>query len=123
VHDPLTAVRGFKAQSPATLISPTIERDSELRQAIDRDRRLPHDAGRGGLVAQPCTRGDRVLQMQGRGIVLTHSCGETALRPHARGLGPERRLREQHDGFRGELQRGHQASGASTDDHGPRGQS
>ena len=92
VHDAIAAVRGFQAELPAA-VRPPVEGDAKLGEMLDRRRRRLHDAARDGLVAQAGARGERVGEVQGRGVVLAHRCGKPALRPQAGGLRAERRLR------------------------------
>ena len=96
VHDPVAAMRGFKAEPPAA-VGPPVEGDAKPGEMLDGRRRRVDDAARDGFVAQACTCGQRVGQMQGRVVVVAHRRRKPALCPQARGFRAERRLRQQHD--------------------------
>jgi len=77
-----------------------------------------NDPARDSLVAQACASGQRIGQMPGRVVISAHRGGKPALRPQARRLRAERRLRQQQHRFRRHLQRRHQSGGTAADDDG-----
>ncbi len=117
VHDPVAAMGGFEPEPPAA-IGPAIEGDAKPREMLDRRRRRVNDSASDGFVAQACACGQRIGQMQGRVVIPAHRGGKPALRPQARRLRAERRLRQQQHRFRRHLQRRHQSGGAAADDDG-----
>jgi hypothetical protein len=117
VHDPVAAVRGFQAEPPAA-IGPAVEGDAKPCEMLDRRGGRVDDAVRDGFIAQAGACGERIGEVQGRGVVPAHRRGKSALRPQARRFCTKRRLREQQHRLRRHLQRRHQSGRTAADDDG-----